>query len=26
LLDSVQAVIQYACTMNWKGCYPMVEL
>jgi len=26
LLDSVDAVIQYAGTMTWKGKYPLVEL
>jgi transposase len=26
LLDSVEAVIQYARTMTWKGCHPVVEL
>jgi len=26
LLDSVDAVIQYARTMTWKGCHPVVEL
>jgi hypothetical protein len=26
LLDSVDAVIQYARTMTWKGKHPMVEL
>ncbi len=26
LLDSVDAVIQYASTMTWKGKYPVVEL
>jgi len=26
LLDTVDAVIQYASTMTWKGCHPVVEL
>jgi hypothetical protein len=26
LLDSVEAVIQFARTMTWKGKYPVVEL
>jgi len=26
LLDSVDAVIQYARTMTWKGKHPVVEL
>ena len=26
LLDSVDAVIQFARTMTWKGSYPVVEL
>ncbi len=26
LLDSVDAVIQYASTMTWKGKHPVVEL
>lgn len=26
LLDSVDAVIQYACSMIWKGSHPVVEL
>jgi transposase len=26
LLDSVEAVIQYATSMTWKGKYPVVEL
>jgi len=26
LLDSLEAVIQYASTMTWKGTHPAVEL
>ena len=26
LLDSVDAVIQYASSMTWKGAHPLVEL
>jgi hypothetical protein len=25
-LDSIDAVIQYACSMAWKGAHPVVEL